>query len=95
MSDYITTADLMEDWCQSRLEADLEMAEFAAAGREIERQRAAGICPHSHGYGYAGGKEYYPGQGALRPGQFRCTDLCGQVIPDPFEVDENNCRWTR
>ena len=84
MSEYYTTADLLEDAHYARLDADLEQAQFEAEGREIARQRQAGICPHSSGYGYAGGQEYYPGQGALRPGQFRCTDICGQVIADPF-----------
>lgn len=85
MSDYETTADLMEDWHYARLDADMEQAEFEAAGRAEAAARKRGECPHSHGYGYAGGKEFYPGQGALRPGEFRCTDICGAVIPDPFE----------
>lgn len=65
-------------------DADVEMAEAAAIGNAIARQRANGVCCHQSAVGYLA-EPVYPEQVGLQPGQLRCTDGCGQV----FASDED------
>jgi hypothetical protein len=67
-----------------RVDADLEMAEMAAAGNALHAARKAGRCVHAGAVGYLP-DPVYPEQVGLKPGQLRCTDGCGQV----FASDED------
>jgi hypothetical protein len=70
-------------------DADILMAQYAEEARQLEAQRARGICQHSSAVGYAvnpaTGKVYYPEQEGLLPGQQRCTEGCGRVFADDAE----------
>lgn len=70
------------------VDADLEMAELAAAGDAVSRARKAGRCPHQGAAGYSGGPRSAQQEG-LKIGQLRCIDDgqmgCGQI----FESDED------
>lgn len=69
-----------------RWDADLEMADMAAAGDAIAAARKAGRCAHQSAVGYAPkGHRHYPEQEGLKRGQVRCTDGCGRV----FASDED------
>lgn len=65
----------------ARLDADLEMAEMAAAGDAIHAARKAGRCAHQGVQGYSGG-ERRPEQAGLKVGQLRCTDGCSAIFAD-------------
>lgn len=56
-----------------RRDADLEMAQWDAAGRAIDAARKAGRCTHLGTVGYVG-KVFYPEQEGLKPGQLACTE---------------------
>lgn len=64
-----------------RLDADIEMAQMAEVGRQMDAQRKRGVCQHSSAVGYLA-KPVYPEQQGLKPGQLRCTDGCGEVFAD-------------
>src|SRR5690349_6085497 len=85
---YETTADLMEQWCDSRIEADMEMAEMQRAAREREADRKAGKCWHDGGYLYRE-TAFYPEQLTLSPGQMWCYD-CKQVVRTDY-LDCHKC----
>lgn len=83
MSDY-TTADMLEDWHYSRLDADMEMAELEREARESEADRKAGNCRHnSAGVGYRE-TAFYPEQIGLSPGQTHCHG-CGEVFASDLD----------
>lgn len=63
----------------ARMDADLEMAEMAAAGNAVAVARRAGRCPHMSSQGYSGGPRSVQQEG-LKRGQVRCTDKCGRVF---------------
>ena len=62
-----------------RMDADLEMAELAAAGNAVAAARRADRCPHQSSVGYSGGPRSVQQEGMKR-GQVRCTDKCGQTF---------------
>ncbi len=66
-----------------RLDADLEMAGWRAAGNAIAAARKAGRCPHQGAMGYLAGEDR-----GLKPGQLRCNDDgngCGRVFASDAE----------
>lgn len=73
MSDYYSTADAMQDWCDARLDADLEQAQWEREARESRAEQArTGVCPHNTaGVGYRE-VAFYPEQIGLSPGQTHC-----------------------
>lgn len=61
-----------------RLDADLEMAEMAAAGNAVTAARRAGECAHQGTMGYLPGEDR-----GLKRGQLKCNDGgsgCGRVF---------------
>lgn len=78
----------MEALESERLDADLQMAEMAAVGRQIDRVRAEGGCAHTSAVGYLP-VPVYPEQVGLEPGQLRCTEGCNRVFAD----DEDWMGW--
>ena len=58
-----------------RLDADLLQAQYTREANRAEAMRKRGICQHSSAVGYLPeGKQYYPEQAGLKPGQSRCTE---------------------
>lgn len=75
-------------------DADLELAALQAVGRRVARLRARGICCHSSSVGLsADGTIYYPEQVGMRPGQQRCTDLCGRLFDSVDDMYADADRW--
>lgn len=98
--DYETTADLMEDWHYSRLDADMEQAEMERDARQARRDIAEGRCAHASGVLYRE-TAFYPEQIGLSPGQMFCYD-CKQAVADPngaqcvvCDLDRYNCMAER
>ena len=83
MSDYYSESDAMQDWCDARFDADLEMAEMVAYAREAEADRLAGFCHHGSGVMYRE-TAFYPEQIGLSPGQMHCWD-CGDKVAAALE----------
>ena len=63
-------------------DADIEMAEYAYAAREMERVRGTDECHHDAAWGYLP-TPFSPEQVGLKPGECRCRD-CGAVFADPL-----------
>lgn len=82
---YETTADLMQDWCDARIDADLEMAEMRQAAAEREADRKAGNCWHDGGYLFRW-PAFYPEQVGMFVGEMFCYD-CQAVVQDPSGPD--------
>jgi len=71
---YETTDDAMQDWCDSRMEADMEQAQMESDARYYDAERKAGRCQHmGAGVGYRE-MAFYPQQIGLSPGQTFCYD---------------------
>lgn len=66
-------------------DADIELAEMRRVAYQVDRLRKKGICCHTSSIGVsATGEIFHPEQVGLKPGQQKCTDICGRV----FESDE-------
>lgn len=73
MSDYYSTADAMQDWCDERFDADMQQAEWERDARESRAEEVrTGVCAHNAGgVGYRE-VAFYPEQIGLSPGQTFC-----------------------
>lgn len=75
-----TTADALQAWSDSRLDADMEMAAMAREGNRASYHRARGICQHGSAVGHRS-PAIYPAQQLLLPGESACTEGCGAIFP--------------
>ena len=70
--------------------ADAEMAEMTRVGDATARAQARGICTHGSAAGYMPpGREAYPEQHGLLPGQLACTENRGGCV----RVFDNDEEW--
>lgn len=97
---FETTADLLEDWHYSRVDADLEQFALESAARERAADLAAGNCWHDGGFHFRP-VAFYPEQVGLTQGQMWCAD-CKQAVADPSgpdcmvcDLDRFNCMAER
>lgn len=72
-----TSADELQAWHDSRVDADLDMAAMAATGAAQDRAIAAGRCLH---FSVVGPRN--PAGTGLKPQELRCTPGCGRVFTD-------------
>ena len=68
-------------------DADIELAELYRIGARVSYLRKKGICCHTSSVGVSStGEIFYPEQVGLRPGQQKCTDICGRVFDSAEEM---------